>query len=182
MDYKLVSNVALRYFLIILFGIGNLFLIYSIFKPLTVFSVFFIFDVFFKAELINNFILVKGVSIELINACVAGSAYYLLLILNLSVPKTKKHLRGIAFSFSLFFLINIFRIFILGIIAIYFSKAFFLVHQLTWYILSIVIVVLIWFYEVYLFKIKEIPFYSDYVRIKNSLKETKCPKRNKKHN
>jgi hypothetical protein len=53
------------------------------------------------------------------------------------------------------------RIFFLGILYIYGSPFFDLLHKILWYFGSVFLTVGIWFLEVYLFKIKEIPFYSD---------------------
>ena len=67
----------------------------------------------------------------------------------------------IALSFILFLIINILRIFFLSLLFISGSSWFDFTHELFWYLVSIVFVVGIWFTEVKLFKIKEIPFYSD---------------------
>lgn len=102
-------------------------------------------------------------SIELIGACIAGSAYYLLLIFNLSVPdvKLKKRFKMLAFAFLAFLVINIIRIFLLSILFLSNSQWFDITHKLFWYVGSIVFVVGIWFFEVKYFKIKKIPIYSD---------------------
>ncbi len=99
----------------------------------------------------------------MIAACIAGSAYYLLLILNLSTPgiKLKKRISMILWAFSVFLAVNILRIFLLALIFIAGYSWFDITHKLFWYILSTIFVIAIWFIEVRLFKIKGIPFYSD---------------------
>jgi exosortase/archaeosortase family protein len=111
----------------------------------------------------SNIILVNSIPIEIIEACVAGSAYYLMLILNLSIPniKIKKRLLLLLFSFSLFFVVNIIRIIVSSSILVSGATWFDFAHRLFWYVGSIVFVVGIWFLSVKLFKIKEIPFYTD---------------------
>jgi len=64
-------------------------------------------------------------------------------------------------SFISLLVINILRILLLIIIYIEGYSFFDITHKLFWYLMSIVFVIGIWFTEVKLFKIKEIPFYSD---------------------
>ena len=160
-----ISDILIRYVLLILVAIPNLWLFYTIFTPLTSYPVFFLLDLFYDALLISgNIILINlMIPIELIQACIAGAAYYLLLILNLSTRdiKLKTRVKMIAFSFLVFLVANILRIFVLSIIAISGSSFFDITHIIFWYALSTVFVVAIWFAEVRLFKVKAIPFYSD---------------------
>jgi exosortase/archaeosortase family protein len=94
---------------------------------------------------------------------VAGAAYYLLFMLNLSVPKIKvlRRMAILSIAFISFFIVNILRIFFLSVIYYYDFPFSDIVHEFSWYFGSIILTVGIWFSEVYLFKIKEIPFYSD---------------------
>jgi len=146
-------------------ALPNFWIFYFIFTPLTVYPVYFLLSFFYDSLLIENIILVNDVAIDLIKACIAGSAYYLLLILNLSIPKIKiqKRIKMILFAFGIFLAVNVLRIFLLGIMILEKSSLFNFTHQLFWYLVSIVFVVGIWFTEVKIFKIKEIPFYSDIV-------------------
>ena len=112
------------------------------------------------------------IPIEIVPACVAGSAYYLLLVLNLSILKIKlsDRLKMISLSFLALFIINVLRIFILSTMLLSNFTLFVISHKIFWYLLSTVFVVGIWFWEVKLFKIKEIPFFSDFKFLyKNSL-------------
>ena len=163
--FKGFLNIIVRYLILVLIALPGLVIFYFIFTPLTVYPVHFLLGLFFDAVLLSKIhILVNNIPIELIPACIAGSAYYLLLVLNLSTPKIKlkKRIYAILFSFAAFLIINILRIFFLSIIAISGSEPLFdITHKLFWYLASTVFVVGIWFAEVKIFKIKEIPFYSD---------------------
>ncbi|MEK6819697.1 MAG: pacearchaeosortase, partial [Nanoarchaeota archaeon] len=104
------------------------------------------------------------IPIEIIKACIAGSAYYLLLVLNLSTPNInfQKRTKMIFIAFSVLLIMNVLRIVFLSAIFLEGLPFFVLAHQFFWYFLSTVFVVAIWFSEVKLFKIKEMPFYSDF--------------------
>ncbi len=157
-------NILLRYFILILVALPGLSIFYFIFTPLTVYPVHFLLGLFFDVALLSKInILINNVPIELIPACIAGSAYYLLLVLNLSTPKIKlkKRIYAILFSFAAFLILNILRIFILSSLAITGFSYFNVTHTIFWYGFSTIIVVGIWFAEVKIFKIREVPFYSD---------------------
>lgn len=162
---KEVLDLVSRYLILIIIAIPNLLIFYKIFTPLTVYPVHYLLGLFFDVSLLaGNIILVEQrIPIELIKACIAGSAYYLLLILNLSTPKIrlKNRFKMVLIAFGAFLIINILRIFILSLFAISGSSLFDITHRLFWYLVSTVFVVGIWFAEVKLFKIREIPFYSD---------------------
>ncbi len=167
-----IINIFFRYFILIILALPNFWIFYLIFTPLTIYPVYFLLNVFFDASLKQNIISIKGLPIELIQACIAGAAYYLLLILNLSTPKIKlkQRIRMIIFSFSFLLILNILRIFFLSLIFLSGNSFFNIAHKLFWYLGSTVFVVGIWFIEVKIFKIKEIPIYSDIKFLyKNSL-------------
>jgi len=81
----------------------------------------------------------------------------------LSTPKIKlqKRIKFLLLSFISFLVINVLRIFLLALVYIYKLALFEVVHQLFWYFGSIIFVVGIWFFGVKIFKVREIPFYSD---------------------
>ena len=163
-DFSDFSNILVRYFILILIALPGLSIFYFIFTPLTVYPVYFLLGLFFDITLLSKIhILINNIPIELIPACIAGSAYYLLLVLNLSTPKIKlkKRIRAILFSFAAFLILNILRIFILSSLAVTGFSYFNATHTIFWYGLSTIIVVGIWFIEVKIYKIKKIPFYSD---------------------
>ena len=160
-DIKSFISVFERYLILIVLGIF-LFIFYKIFSPLTIWPSYFLLKFFYNASLSGNFILLDGARIEIIDACVAGSAYYLLLILNLTTKMTlTKRFYSIVFSFSSFLVLNILRIFFLSILFIENFAFFDITHKLFWYALSIVFVIGIWFLTTWIFKIREIPVYSE---------------------
>lgn len=161
---KRLKDILIRYLVLVLAALPNLWFFYAVFTPLTVYPVYFLFSLFFETSLLGNVILLSNsVPIELIGACIAGSAYYLLLILNLSTPEIKfsKRIKMILLAFASLLIINILRIFFLGVMYYSGSPLFNFTHELFWYLGSVIFVVAIWFLEVRHFKIKKIPFYSD---------------------
>ncbi len=163
--WKFAYLMFIRYLIILVSSLGGLWIFYFVFTPITVYLVYFILGLFFNSVLYGNIIFIGEFNspIEIVDACVAGAAYFLLLIFNLSVPNIKfsRTIKMIAFAFSSFLVINVLRIVILSIIFVLKPEFFDITHQLSWYIGSVVLVVGIWFVEVKKFKIKEIPFYSD---------------------
>jgi exosortase/archaeosortase family protein len=161
---KSVNSIWIRYLFIILVAIPNLWLFYAIFTPLTIYPVLWLTGIFFDAILVGNVVLINNsIPIELIRACIAGSAYYLLFILNMSVPnvKLKKRINMILFSFLSLLVLNILRIFLLTTVFVNGYAFFDVAHQLFWYGISTLFVVGIWFANIKIFKVKTIPFYSD---------------------
>jgi exosortase/archaeosortase family protein len=156
-------NLILRYSLLIIFVFLSVKVFYVIFTPLTIYPVFFVLKQFFNSYLMGNFIFVNNLPIEIIGPCVAGSAYLLLLMLNLSTPSIKlsKRLGITVFSFSLLLIVNILRIVLLSFMFVSGNSFFDMAHILFWYAGSVIFVVAIWFLSVKIFRIKEIPFYSD---------------------
>ena len=161
-DTNKTIGLFLRYLLIVLLGLGNLVIFYTLFTPITTRTIAIILGLFAKTTTIDNLIFFKTITIELIPACIAGSAYYLLTILSLSVPnlKVSKRFLIIAFSFASLFILNVLRILFLASInkSIYFEAA----HLIFWYGVSTIFVVGIWITIVKAFKIREVPIYSDF--------------------
>ena len=157
-----------KFFLIIpryLLLLGLMFtlpLIYKIFTPLTVYSTAFLLKLFYSIVVFGNLLLINSTQIEIIPSCVAGSAYLLLLILNLTISmEFKKRIFSILFCFISLFIINVLRIFILSVLLVNDFQFFDFTHKFFWYFFSTLFVVVIWFLSVKLFRIKEIPVYSD---------------------
>ncbi len=186
-ENKKFLSIFLRYLLIILLAIPNFYIFYKIFTPLTIYSSYFLFNLFFNALLTpEKHILIKEITIQIIPACVAGAAYYLLFALNLSIPdiKTRTRIKSIIFSFFALFIINVLRIFFLGLLIINNYSGVEFLHKFTWYFLSTLFVVVIWFLTIKIFKIKEIPFYTDlkFIYNKSNLKKqakNKFPRKKK---
>jgi exosortase/archaeosortase family protein len=168
-----IVSIVIRYAILLIIGIVGTSFFYPIFTFITIEPVYLLLSIFFNPLLVSNIIVINNLPIEIIGACVAGSAYYLLLMLNLSMPKIKlgKRILLLLFSFSLLLILNILRIFLLSILYVSKFSFFDLAHKLFWYVGSILFVVGIWFLSVGLFKIKEIPFYSDVKSLIKDLKE-----------
>ena len=172
-ESKQFFDILIRYMILIIVALPNLWLFYFILTPLTIYPIYFSLSLFFETSLNQTLITIQNCfEIEIINACIAGAAYYFLLILNLSVPKIKlkKRVKMILLSFAALLILNILRIALLSFMFVSGSQLLDITHKLFWYLISTVFVVGIWFAEVKLFKIKEIPFYSD---VKFLLKKSK---------
>lgn len=180
-----IKDILLRYSTLVIIGLVGINFFYFLFFSLTIYPVYFILKIFFNASLNLDIITINNLpSIKIIGACIAGSAYYLLLILNLAVPniKLEKRIKLLLFSFASLLVINILRIFLLSIMFVQGISFFDLTHKLFWYVGSTLFVVAIWFIGVKIFHIKEIPFCSDIKFLwENLRKNTKNPKRSKKH-
>ena len=174
--YPNPMDIVMRYVVLLIIAVPNLWVFYAIFTPLTLYVLSFVLKLFFEVSVINNTLVLNSqFPIEIVEACVAGAAYYLLLILNLSVSgiKLKKRLAMIFSSFAFLFVINILRIILLSIIYVKGYSFFDAAHWILWHLMSIVFVVGIWFAEVRLFKIKEIPVYSDIKFLVSNIKKAK---------
>ncbi len=161
---KQFLGIVARYSILLLVAVPNFWIFYALFTPLTIYLVHLSLSLFFDTLLVGNVIILDArIPIEIVPSCVAGSAYYLLLVLNLSIAKIKlkDRIKMISLSFLIFLLINVLRIFVLSTILLSNFELFILTHKILWYLMSTVFVIGIWFFEVRLFKIKEIPFYSD---------------------
>ena len=157
-----VSNIIIRYALLVLLGLGNLYIIYLILTPVTLYLVYFALKLIADPILISNAILLKGYLIELIPACIAGAAYYLLLILNLTTPMDiEKRIKSLIFLVISFLILNTIRIIVFIILIINQFRYFDVSHKAVWYFGSTVLLVLVWFVNMRLFKIKAIPAYTD---------------------
>lgn len=157
----------MRYILALIFGL-NIWFLELIFLPLTFYPVLFILNLFFNVKSSIPYLSVNGSLISIVSACVAASAYYFLIAINLITKDIgiKKRIKMILFSFFLFLVINIIRIILLSVLYVNSFSLFDLTHKILWYGLSAVLVVLIWLLTVKIFKIKAIPFCSDFLYIK----------------
>jgi exosortase/archaeosortase family protein len=176
-----VLDFIFRYSSLLIVGIFSNSIFYFLFTFLTVYPVFFLLNLLFdNVVLMSNIILINQIQIEIVGSCVASSAYFLLLMLNLSTPKINISKRfGILFlTFVTFLIANVLRIVLLSLILVNQSQFFDITHKLFWYSISTLFVVSIWFLTVKLFKIKEIPFYSDLkFLLQNVNKKTKISRK-----
>lgn len=179
---KLIGLFA-RYLAVLLLGVGNLYLFYSVLTPLTVLSVSKTISLFTNVIVNGNFIHLNSFSVELVRGCVAGSAFFLMFILVFSTHDIKPAKRfyalvtASAMLFALNFLRLIFLILIYSPENIYFDA----IHWTLWHLLSVFFVVGIWFSVVKIYQIKSVPIYSDIKFLLNfSSDKRKKSKRGKK--
>src|SRR3989344_7699659 len=106
MNIDNIPGLVARYIVLLFIGITNLLLgayglFYLVFSPLTVYPSYWIFNVLYDARLISSTVIFfKGYYATIIPACVAGSAYFLLLILNLTTPMgLKKRIYNLIYLF-----------------------------------------------------------------------------------
>lgn len=172
----------MRYLLLMVIALPGLDLFYFLFLPLTKYPVFFGLKLFYDPVLLDNVIFVGKHTIEIVGACIAGSAYYFLLILNFSTAKIKAadRVKLILTTFGIFFLINVIRIFVLSIMYLEGSPLFDVTHKLFWYFGSTIFVVLIWFFGTYVYKVTTIPFYTDLKYMYSHTKREEKSKKSKK--
>jgi exosortase/archaeosortase family protein len=160
-DFNLFS-IPLRYVILLVFVI-LLPLLYKLLTPATIQGVVFILKFIYSTSINSQTIILNNnYHIEIISACVAGSAYLLLLILNLLTPmKTKQRIYSIVFSMVVLYIFNVLRIVFLSVLFVNKFKFYDITHKIFWYFISTIFIVLIWFFVVRLFKIKNVPFYTD---------------------
>jgi exosortase/archaeosortase family protein len=171
MDLKQTLSLLSRYIILLFLSINGLFILYWAFTPLTVYPVFWVLKYLYEAKLILiqtglGQIYFKGYYADVIKACIGGLAYYALLILNLTTPMNlKKRLKSLAFLLGFFLILNTGRIVLFAILFKAGYQYFDLTHELSWYFGSTLLVVILWFANVFIFKIKTIPVYTDVMNL-----------------
>ncbi|MEI6731564.1 MAG: pacearchaeosortase [archaeon] len=170
MNNKEAALLAARYFFLVLISFQGLTVLYWILTPVTSYLSYISLNLLFGAKILaGGTIFLKGLYIDLIPACIAGSAFYLLLILNLTSPMPgKKRIKSIAFLVLSFLILNVIRIFIFSVLATSGTSYFDYAHKFVWYVGSTVLVVILWFINVYMFNIHAIPIYTDFNNILRS--------------
>ena len=148
---------------------------YFLFFPLTIYPVYLLLSILGYPVLLDftqKMILSNGISIRLIDACIAGFAYFLLTLLILFTKdiEWKKRIKMWLIGCFLILIFNLIRISILAILLLNSQVNYFnFLHYFFWYFFSGAIVVVIWIYLTKKFKIKAIPVYSDFKELyKNS--------------
>ena len=174
---KKLINLFARYILILLAGLNSLYIFYKLLTLPTLYLSKIFLSIFTSAVIVDNFIAIPNHLIEIIPACVAGSAYYLLFILLMAIPEIKilKRIKTILFAFLVLLIINSLRIAFLALLP---QNLFNATHLIFWYFVSTILAIAIYFTTIKLFKIKNIPVYDD-VKFLLSIKKTKKSKRNK---
>ena len=162
-----------RYIFLVLIALPGMQLFYLIFTPLTSYPVYWVLSLIYpNIILMNSFLILGSSAVQLIPACIAGSAYYLLLILSMATPMpASKRLKSICFMILSFLFLNILRLVIFSILFIGGYQYFGVMHSLIWYFGSTALVVIIWFANAWVFKIKGIPVYTDMKSLYSSAKK-----------
>lgn len=158
-----IAGIFARYIFLILIAIPGVQFFHLIFAPLTIYPSFRILSLFYPSIILvaDTFILNSSI-IQIIPACIAGAAYYLLLILNFATPMPwRTRIKSIAFLILSFLVFNIIRLVAFTILFVNGYEYFNIAHKITWYFGSTLLVVLLWFANVYLFKLKSVPAYTD---------------------
>ena len=135
-----------------------------IFTPLTIYGSYAVLNIIFNVGINGRVLLVNGFPFEIIEACVAGIAYYLLWLLVFLTKDVSaiERIKILAYGFMLIFVMNISRIWLLVFLAMKYSFHWFnIVHLAFWYFLTGIFVALVWIFLVVHFKVKNIPVYSD---------------------
>lgn len=164
MNKKRLLGLISRYTIALIIGLFGINLIYVIFNPLTSYPALWILRLFYPLLRLEENILILNINaiISIIPACIAGAAYYLLLILNLAAPMNFKiRVKSLLFLLSSFLLLNIIRFVIFAALFFEGYKYFDAAHQVIWYFGSTILVVIIWFANVKIFRIKSVPAYTD---------------------
>ena len=162
-DDKKFLDIVIRYAILIVVSAIGVKIFHTLFFPLTIYPSYWAIDLLYSPILFGDTIFVGREAIQIIGACIAGSAYMFLLILNLATPKIKAKTRiklGL-FSFGIFFLVNLFRIILLSYMFLEDFNNFEFFHEMFWYMGSTLFVVIIWFAGIKKYKAHKIPFYSD---------------------
>lgn len=160
---KIFFEIFIRYIIILLFGLGNLFIFYFLLTPITTYSVYGIVNIYHDVQLSKSGLLFfEDFNVGLIDSCIAGGAFYLLFILIMSIGRInlRKRLSVLFSSFGLFLFFNIIRILVL--IELYGTKSFVFAHWFLWNIMSTLFVIGIWFFMVKKYNIESYPFLTDF--------------------
>lgn len=172
-DFKKITSLFSRYLIILILGVGDLYLIYKILTPLTLHATNLILKIFTPTTLSGNTIYFNQSIIQIVPACVAGSAFYLLIALILSTANIapEVRLKALLAALTAFFALNITRILIL--ITLIKTPEFETIHFIFWHIVSTIFVIATYIATIKLYKIKSVPIISDF----NYLKSLMRPKR-----
>lgn len=175
MDVRQTLGMLARYLVLALIPLGGMAFLYFVFTPLTVHPVYWILKKIYADTVLlgTTTLYFQEQYANIVAACVAGAAYYLLLILNLTTPMSlPQRAKSIAFTLLIFLVLNILRIVIFARLLAQGANYFDIAHQMTWYFGSTVLVILVWFANVLLFGIRAVPIYTDVATL---IKEIRSP-------
>ena len=166
---------AIRYLSTIILMVFGLKIVYFLISSLT-FNLSYYSLFYYNPTLVSEASFIIGNhKLNFISACTAASAYLLLALLTLTTDlNLKKSIKVFLLGSVLILIANIIRIDILIIALIEFgSRTFNTLHLFFWKVLSTVYVVLLWIFLTKIFKIKNIPIYTDFKEIYKIYKESK---------
>lgn len=135
-----------------------------LFTPLTIYGSYLVLSILFDVVVNGRILLVNDFPFGIVEACVASIAYYLLWLLVLLTKgiTTAVRVKIMVYGFLLIFGMNIFRIWLLVILAMKYSFHWFnAVHLTFWYFVTGAFVAFVWIFLVVHYKIRDIPVYSD---------------------
>lgn len=170
---KRILGIIARYAIIILISLGNFSLIYKLVTPPTVRVLALTLRQFYNITVIENFIRVRGVIIEVAPECTIALTFFVIFMLILSTPDIKPKRRAFVLiaSAAILFILNIARI--VFIVSIIHSQYFAVTHWFIENILSAFVAFGIWLAMVLLLKIKKVPVLSDLKYIHSLIKKSK---------
>lgn len=134
-----------------------------ILAPITVYLIYFLL-IPFGGKLSGDSIILGINTFNFIDACIAVAMYYLLWILVLLTKEIKvfDRVKILLFGFFLLLVMNVFRVFILVLIADnYGILVFDAIHLIWWKFMSGIYVAFVWIFLVKYFKIDSIPIWDD---------------------
>ena len=107
---------------------------------------------------------INGIPFSFIEACIATSAYYLIILLVLLTKEItlKQRIKLIFIGSLLILLMNLLRIFILIFVTVNYGFYWFeIIHLAFWKFVSGIYIALVWILLVRYYKIKSVPVYDD---------------------
>jgi len=119
---------------------------------------------YYKPVLIGQAIIIGNILFNVVEACIGGVAYLLLLLLILLTKEIafKNRIKLFIIGSILIYLFNIIRISALIFLAVNYNLSYFdSIHLFIWKFFSGVYVALIWIFLVIKYKIKDVPILSD---------------------
>ena len=165
MNYRQAYYVFGRYVFLGLIAAFGLPLLYFFLKPLTIYPALLAIKLFYHNTFLlpgTNTIYVAGNYVSIIEACVGVAAYYLLIFLNFTTPmKGIVRVKSLAFLAFTFLIINVIRIVLFTGLFVSGYSFFNFAHTVVWYIGSTALIVILWFVNVFVFKIRKVPVHSD---------------------
>ena len=168
MNKREAGYMLLRYLIALILGIF-IWIFYIIFTPVTEALSYFMLNAIYPGAVFEgNLIILGAYSIKLIPACIAGAAYYLLFLINMATPMAHlTRIKSLVFLFVSFLGLNVLRIVLFSVLFVNNYKYISFAHEVSWYLGSTVLVVIIWFLNVWAFRIKGRPFIDDVKNILN---------------